>query len=285
MYAYSKNENFGVIVNVIGPAGLSANVPLDSGEGRHAAEHRRDGLNREGPAVNPRQAKSGPGLFPPEDTYTPQGEIGAGYARADTCITRIIPGGGSFCPANIQANVAEVFRATAGSAHAEADVLATYLVSIDPGEDLNIAAVFTPAMRVHTTGDREIAVSTIFSLLAVLTVDTAETLFSWAPCGDPADSDCRFRDPSVTVFDILDPFSLNESLRCAGFCEKTYGSGEGRFEITVRGLGGTEGRDLRLLVAFTETADVFIPEPHPLSLLLLGATGLAVFATKRKLAG
>jgi hypothetical protein len=275
MYGFSTNAVFASVTATDSEGNKRTFLP-SSFSGEHAAEHALDGRDTQGPAVNPRQAKSGPGPFPAEDSYTPQGEVGRGYARADTCTSDFFR-----CAESQSRNVAEVFRTSMGTAQAQAELILLWQFKVGPGEDVAVGWSAAPAMRVHTTGEREIAIATIDFFVAVSGLGPAQALFSWVPCGDPADSGCRSRDPSVTVFDIKDPFDLSTSIACIGSCEKSYGGEHGGFGITLRGLGGADGREIGVFMRATETAGVLIPEPASSSLLILGMLALTVIRGRR----
>lgn len=267
MYAYSKDELSSVIVQTgTERNGFVTLFPV-LGSGVHQAVHGGDGLDSQGPGADPPQAKSGPGPFPGENSFAPSGERGA-YARADTCVFAA-----SACD-GVASNVAEVFRPRPGEDLASANVLVRWDIKVKAGDDLRVSFWAWPDMRVKTSGDREIARALFDVFLSVVAADDADQVFLvWQPCGDADNSECRTRDPLVSVFDISDPFDLHQFIECTGVCEKqapATGEAPSRFEISIRGLGGAEGRDVVLFLDATEGVRVLIPEPGSLWLLAAG---------------
>ncbi|MBT0961802.1 PEP-CTERM sorting domain-containing protein [Denitromonas iodatirespirans] len=279
MYAYSKNEISDVIVQTGTEAGGFISIAPFLGTGFQQAVHGGDGLDSQGVSADPQQAKSGPGPFPGENDFDPSGERGA-YARADTCVFS------DKCQ-DTASNVAEVFRPSAGEDRASAEVEMRWDLKLNAGDDVRISFWAWPDMHVKTSGDREHAAALYDVFLSISPLGNFDkTLFSWSPCGDADDSDCRERDASVSVFGITDPFDLHQFIECVGHCDRRA-PGEGvapsRFEISVRGLGGIEGQEVILFLESTEAVRVWIPEPG--SLALLGAALLAGWASRGAKAG
>jgi len=233
------------------------------------------------------QSKVGPGGFPGENTFTPHGQQGSGYARADTQPIPAAP-----APPEAAKNVAEAYRITPGNASARADF--TLFVQGDTnGGSLTFFFTATPFMRVKTTNEGDQAEADLEVELNVLFDPEGDAprkpVFVWVPCGDKTNPRCfGIIDPSLSVGGITDPFDLNETITCKGGpCEKTWPA-DGtekthNYEITVNGFGKgtvTAGLDSHEGVSL-RAREVRVPEPSTLPLMLCGAIGLAITWLRR----
>jgi hypothetical protein len=226
------------------------------------------GCNPGGLAANPPQATSGPGPFPPQDTYTQPPAGGFTGSRGDANVTSISFGqfgGGA-------QNVAET-RATGNASGTAAGTnhLSTTLTLTGPTNPRSLGFSFLadPFLQVGvTSATGESASATISMIVTLLSGQT--TVFRWTP-GVTAGE--------IGVASETDPFSLNRTITATSPAgNMTVNPAEALFSATTGLLGNGDyiiNIDLSESVSATSVGAAAVPEPA--TLLLLGA-GLVALA-------
>jgi hypothetical protein len=257
-YGYSANNVFvgfdnGTVVNPL--TSLASNTSSFSGAG--TATH-------SGP-TDPTQTKAGPGPYPGENSFGPQGQVGQfGYSRADTEINS------ATVDDLAGANVAEAYLTNPGAASDLAyDQFQFGLTPTVANQPISITIFANPSMQVTTTGDGSAQANLEF-VVNIYNHATNALLLRWFPDGDP------LHDTTLnagSIFGVEDPYSLNAGLSCSGNCSMTYdpGSPFNLNEWTLSYEGATPGLQYDVSVTWVESVNVAIPEPAS-----LGLTGAAL---------
>jgi hypothetical protein len=252
-YAYSENNASISISNGTTPGitSLASNTSTFSGFGTD---------QQSGP-LDPPETKVGPGPFPGENSFGPQGPGGLGFSRADTLISSAtLDGMGG-------ENVAEAYRTNPGSASDVAlDRFRFVLTPTVANQPITITILASPNMRVTTTGDG-MARANIDFAVNIFDSTTHALLLAWFPDGSPL-SDFTLNAGSVSS--VEDPFNLNAEITCSGTCDQSY-SIPGINEWTLSYLGAP-GQKYDVIAGWDETVNVLIT-PEPAS---LGLTGIAL---------
>jgi hypothetical protein len=220
-----------------------------------------------------RQAKSGPGPFPDENIFQPQGMTGR-YARADS-LARL--GFGTFFSGQ---SVAEVFRTSDGTADALAGVSVELTLTQLQDAPINFSFVARPMMAVQAALQEEHAFASLgfrLELFEGAGTTPGTRLLLWTPNGDPEND--FVRDGGV-VTDVRDPFSLNMEISAPG--NTTYSPGGGTFSISYR---REVGQAYMARITFAEEVSVSIPQASSLVLLIAGLAGLGFAAIQKGSSG
>jgi hypothetical protein len=266
-YAYSANNVFvgfdnGTVVNPLTSAALTSSSFSGFGTSTHP-----------GP-TDPPQAKTGPGPFPPENSFGPQGPVGQfGYSRADTEINS------ATVDDLAGANVAEAYLTAPGNASDIAiDSFTFGLTATVANQPISITILASPSMQVTTTGDG-FAQANIYFSVSIDDHTTHALLLAWAPNGNPL-HDTTLNAGSVSS--VEDPYSLNNQIACSGNCSNSYApSGINQWTLSYE---GTVGELYDVTVRWYETVNVAIPEPASLGLTsgALILLGLALSRSRRR---
>jgi hypothetical protein len=214
-----------------------------------------------------RQAESGPGPFPGENSFPAWGRKGE-YARADSQIrTKDIDIDGS--------NVAETFRTTPGFGDALAGCSIRFRLTQTGAGPIGFILTGHPVLSVSADKPGEFATAAIFVVVTLRDPTTGNVLFSWEPNGTTND----FTLNAGVVTNVTDPFSLNKIITAVGGPDsKGYAPGPGTFRISYR---GSPNQVFDAAVTWTELVDVSVPEPSPIAMVGLG---LAIVCSARWLA-
>jgi hypothetical protein len=217
------------------------------------------------------QAKSGPGPFPAEDSFFPQGEVGE-YARADTASGGY--GVGSFT----EYGVAEAYRTSNGSADGFAYHSFTFQIEQTTIDPVTFTFEAAPYMYVARDPDDNYAYADLtFTLKLQDDISSPAPFLTWSPTGNPVTS---VTVTSGSVSDVNEPFSLNTSIVPDATGTKTYAPAAGDpFTLSYQ---GQMGQTYVAIVQFSEYASVLVvPEP---STAVLGIVGflMGVVAVRRR---
>lgn len=249
-YAYSENNasisfSNGTATNL---QSLASNTSSFSGFG----------TSTQSDPLDPLQTKVGPGPFPGENSFGPQGPGGLGYSRADTLISSAtLDGLGG-------ENVAEAYRTSPGSASDLAyDKFTFGLTATVANQPISITILASPNMHVTTTGDG-VAEAVVVFAVNIYDHATGRLLLAWFPDGN-ALSDFTLNAGSVSG--VEDPYNLNAEIDCAGTCDKSY-SVPGINQWTLSYLGAP-GQNYDVIAGWEEVVNVAIT-PEPASLGLAG---------------
>jgi hypothetical protein len=179
---------------------------------------------------------------------------GPGYSRADTEIE------GTTIGALDGQNVAEAYRTTPGSASDLAfDGFEFGITPTVADQPISIEVFANPNMQVATTGDGT-AQANIYLSVTISDHATGATLLTWAPNGT-LDDFTLVGGGAVSAQE--DPYSLNTGINCSGTCSKSYAPGFNSWDLSYEGAAGEQ---YDVLVRWSETVSVTIPEPASLGL-------------------
>jgi hypothetical protein len=271
-YAYSLNSIFDFRISNV------AVFDHQTSSAFNVAEFAGFGVDVVNGPIDPRQAQSGPGPFPPENRFSPQGGNGQ-FARADNLIssTSILSMQGL--------NVAEAFRSSPGQARASSTT--TLQFGITRTSDADPVAIFfdsAPSMVVQSELSGESSIARLAFSVTFYEHGTRNQLLQWTPNGDPLHD---FTFSAGVVTNVKDPFSLNKTIVCLDACFTFY---DLKGEATGWGLDyrlGGGGQQFDVEVNWRESVDVTAvgstPEPASISLVFPVLVTLAVSASARRL--
>lgn len=223
--------------------------------------------------LDAKEAKSGPGPFPDQNSFGPFGMQGQ-YARADSIITGADPIKGLSGK-----NVAEGFstsRKRIGFSQA-VDYFRFFLTPSDPTKPIVISfSSGGPNLQVSTTQQREQSIAKISFGIYVINKATQKDVLIWRPNGDPKNDYFLYQG---SVSNVMDPYNLNPEIRCftAG-CSDMYNKSAGNFSLSYT---NPNVKQYQVVVRWEEVTYVNTA-PEPSCLLLLGSGVLGVAGVLRK---
>jgi hypothetical protein len=259
VYAYAKDD-FNLLslsAGVSNIASFSGNTAAFSGVGASISGSTGDAL----------QAKAGPGPFPAENTFTPQGKMGQ-YARADS-----EPG-----PYILQIpgrNVAEAYRTSLGSASTSASVRIRFTLEQLTDDPIDLRLTALPKLIVQSNDPSSHAFASVsFKLTLSDPKDPTKELLIWEPVGFATKS---YRNSAGIVSDVSDPYALNAAFNAFGPTDQTYAPTVGEFGRHVLKYQLQKGQTYNARIDFSESVTVELsPEPSAVTLALSAGAWLGI---------